>query len=126
MRGQEPVSRERAGHIESSCCTVWKSPCKSHSKGPWDDCVPGEAGVQGVDYWRSPGPEVPINHKAKKFNLCQAPNIYTNSKSICQHGHRWPFCGYIEKLKIISKPTHCEGDKSPTCPSHVWPTWDLF
>lgn len=58
MRSQEPVSRERAGHVERPRGTVGEGPCQRHSEGSRDHCVPGEAGVQRVDDRRSSGPEV--------------------------------------------------------------------
>ena len=90
MRREEPVPGERAGHVERSCRTVRQRPGQSHSKGPWDDRVPWEAGVQGVDYWRSAGPEVPINHKGKIQSLL-GPNIsWTAQPSVKWiHGNSW-------------------------------------
>lgn len=87
MRGQEPVTGQRAGHVERSRRAVWESPRQSHGEGPRDDRVPGEAGEQGVDDWRSPGSEVPINHKApKKIQSLSRPQIFTQTAKafICE------------------------------------------
>lgn len=96
------------------------------AKDPGTTVSRGKRVYRGLITGGAPDLKYLLITKPKNSIPVRPPNIYTNSKSICQHGRRWPFCRYIEKLKIISKPTHCEGDKSPTCSSHVRPTWDSF
>lgn len=87
MSRQEPVSREGAGHVERSGCAVWQRPGQSQSEGPWDDRIPREAGVQRIDYWRSPWPEVPIMQKKKKKKNTRPFN--QNVQKLAQHESRW-------------------------------------
>lgn len=100
VRGQEPVTRQRAGHVERSRRAVGQRPRQSHGEGTRHRRVPWEAGEQGVDDWRSSGSEVATNHKGpppNKFNPC--PGTKCLHKTFIRESAAASPCRHVEKWK---------------------------
>lgn len=120
VRGQEPVTRQRAGHVERSRRAVGQRPRQSHGEGTRHRRVPWEAGEQGVDDWRSSGSEVATNHKGPPQTNSihvRAPNVCTKHSSaraqLLLPVDTW------RNGKIRYERAYSQGDTSPMCCSRV-------
>lgn len=74
---QEPVSGQRAGHVEDPGGAVWQRPCQGDGEGGGYHSVTWEPCLQWVDHWRCSRTEVTVQTERRRKHQLKKKKSYT-------------------------------------------------